>query len=1057
LALSQSINTEFGKNRVQFHNDFRSWWSYETENFITYWYGKGRNVAKTVVQMSELDHDEIQNIMEHRFNDKIEIIVYVDITDIKQSNIGLEETFRNNPKETKIEGNKMFVYFNGDHNHLRQQIKKGITAIYLNSILIGTNLQEMVQNAVLLHLPQWFKKGMVSYVASPWNIESDDELRDLMFVEDGKYYDFDKLSEDYPRIAGHSFWHFLDQKYGRSSISNILYLTRINRSIESSFVYVLSQDFEDIVVEWQEFYTQKFSQEENRFDSNNGSELDLQNKDHQVISLLRLSPDGTQLVYIYNDIGKYKVILRDLATGDEKKIFQHGFRNTFQETDYEYPQVEWHPNGLQLSIVYENRDQLMIRKYYLSDEEYEEQPFPKKIQRIYSFSYVDADEYILSANDNGFSDLFNFKFKTRQFKKITEDYHDDLDAVYTNVNGKNGILFSSNRESNLVSKEQLDSILPLDNYDLFFMPDGSKELQRITFTPLENERFPYKVGEGGYISFINDRSGVKNRFIKKLSSDDNGFPNSNLDRNLIRHHTVKGNDLSVYTLYRDGAYRAYLEVIDKVETNIYNTPLASVIDKQLITPLVINEPEKEEVKDGFLFQSDFDDPEVIEPIGISKKTPVYDQRIFSLRPASEAHKDVEPFNSSRAVASRLKYKMIELSSNIDNMVLFEGLESYLGDDQELLSQPLGIRFKARLKDLFEDYVVELGARFPTSLNGSEYYLLFEDNKRLIDRRYALYRKSNTVNQNINTFPVLSDKKVSYLAMAQFKYPFDIYRSLTATGIMRFDNLYPRVTEEDALESPFFKENRVGLRLEYIFDNTLDVELNVKNGTRYKFYVEALNKYELSVTDGFDFDGSTGFTTLVGGDFRHYIPVAKFSVIALRLAGGTSFGSNRMMYYLGGVESAMFGKFNNEIPIPAGDEFAYKALAPHLRGFDHNIRNGSSYLLFNGEIRVPVVRHLFKRVRNTFVRNIMLTSFFDIGTAWHGLSPYSNDSPLNTVFLEATNISIIANYYRDPIVMGYGMGFRTSLFGYYLKLDRAWGIETRQVQNAKWHFSLGMDF
>lgn len=73
--------------------------------------------------MAELDHDDVQKVMEHRMNDKIEIIVYVDISDVKQSNIGTEETFTNKTGETKIVGNKMFVYFDGNHEHLRQEIK----------------------------------------------------------------------------------------------------------------------------------------------------------------------------------------------------------------------------------------------------------------------------------------------------------------------------------------------------------------------------------------------------------------------------------------------------------------------------------------------------------------------------------------------------------------------------------------------------------------------------------------------------------------------------------------------------------------------------------------------------------------------------------------------------------------------------------------------------------------------------------------------------------------------------------------------------------------------
>ena len=47
LAQAQSgIETEFGKNRIQHHDDFDDWYMYETQNFVTYWYGKARNVGQ---------------------------------------------------------------------------------------------------------------------------------------------------------------------------------------------------------------------------------------------------------------------------------------------------------------------------------------------------------------------------------------------------------------------------------------------------------------------------------------------------------------------------------------------------------------------------------------------------------------------------------------------------------------------------------------------------------------------------------------------------------------------------------------------------------------------------------------------------------------------------------------------------------------------------------------------------------------------------------------------------------------------------------------------------
>src|SRR5690606_36211526 len=139
---AQGTQVEFGENRVQYHEDFKEWLQYESVNFITYFYGEGRNIAQSVVQIAELDHDAVQNILEHRMSDKIEIIVYTDLTDLKQSNIGSEEAFINTGGQTKIVENKIFVYFKGDHNHLRTQIREGIATVYLNAMLFGSNLQE---------------------------------------------------------------------------------------------------------------------------------------------------------------------------------------------------------------------------------------------------------------------------------------------------------------------------------------------------------------------------------------------------------------------------------------------------------------------------------------------------------------------------------------------------------------------------------------------------------------------------------------------------------------------------------------------------------------------------------------------------------------------------------------------------------------------------------------------------------------------------------------------------------------------------------------------------
>jgi hypothetical protein len=47
--------------------------------------------------------------------------------------------------------------------------------------------------------------------------------------------------------------------------------------------------------------------------------------------------------------------------------------------------------------------------------------------------------------------------------------------------------------------------------------------------------------------------------------------------------------------------------------------------------------------------------------------------------------------------------------------------------------------------------------------------------------------------------------------------------------------------------------------------------------------------------------------------------------------------------------------------------------------------------------------------------------------------------------------------RPPLVYGYGFGFRSKLFGYFIRLDYAWGTEAYYHYPYKFYFSLSTDF
>ncbi len=1145
-ALGQGTQTEFGKNRIQYHDDFTEWLQYETPNFITYWYGKSRNVGQAVVQLAELDHDAIQNVLEHRINDKIEIIVYSDITDLKQSNIGSEDAFVNAGGHTKIVGNKIFVYFNGDHNHLRKQIREGIANVYLNAMLFGSNLQEIVQNAVMMNLPEWFKQGLVSYIGEDWSTEMDNQLKDILMKEDSKHETFNDFAEAYPKLVGHSLWYYIGQNYGKSTVSNLLYLTRINRSIESGFLYVLGSSYPRVTESWKLFYMNHYQEEVTGREALTDNRLTIKNRRKLPLSQVKISPNGQKIAYVSNEIGKYKVYIQEVATGDREIIHSGGFRNAFQATDYNYPLVAWKPNSLELSVIYEQRDVIKYRNYDLSTKDYFEEDLDVQYDRVLSMDYIDNTNLVFSAIVGGYSDLFIYKTLNRQTDRITADYHDDLDPVFVNLENKKGILFASNRTEPIVARAKIDTILPITTFDIFYydLENKSKELIQVTNTPLTNERHPSAI-DTTWFTFTSDESGINNRKVgyledvfvyneqvftlkdgseiiihqdstlskevkKQVKSrelrpvyEKQAFVhnNSNYARSLVSQHSSLRSNKLVENVYKDGINQIFVKDINvdkkvdapltnyqKQQINIWEdltmikekvnddnvtiiseTNILDKTDEKAIDLSDVPAEKQDTTKvdvDNYLFQSEFDNKETPPVVKVEKDKgeivlELPKDRIIEMDNKSALEPKVIRFNPSRITPYDVKFRTDFITTTMDNSLLFGGLDSYAGDKQEYNYPPPGILMKGNFKDLFEDYEVEGGVRIPTTFNGAEYFLIFDDKKRRLDRRYAVYRRALRDREESSTaIQPQRQENITLVGMAEVRYPLDIFTSIRASGTIRNDKRVQLATEKVTLGQPTVNEQRIGLKVEYVFDNTLDVSVNIKNGTRYKVFAEVVKRFQLGINDKLDFEFNPGFMTILGVDARHYQRLDKHSIIAARFAAATSFGSEKILYYLGGVDNWLFPKFNDDIPLPLTDEFAYQTLASNMRGFRQNIRNGNTYALFNAELRVPVIRYFFRRtLRSTFLRNFQVVGFFDAGTAWSGKTPFSNDNPLNIVTISTPEspVSVKVNYFRDPIVAGYGFGIRSTLFGYFIRLDYAWGVETRQVNDPRLYFSLGMDF
>ncbi|MEP7111202.1 MAG: hypothetical protein ABI760_24615, partial [Ferruginibacter sp.] len=252
---SAQVNTvEFGKNRVQYKK-FK-WQFYQTRNFNTYFNQNGQELAKFVAQVAEEEAPKIEAFTEYSLQRRAYIIVYNEFADLQQSNIGLGIDWQITGGATQLVNNKMVVYFNGDHAHLRKQIREGIARILTDNILFGDDLGEFAGNQALLDLPKWLTDGYVAFAGENWSTSLDDELKSEMLS--GNYRKFYQFAFDKPLLAGHSFWHFIEEKYKKENVTYLLYLARVYKNLNRACLQICKKKFKEVLAEFMEFEEEKY-------------------------------------------------------------------------------------------------------------------------------------------------------------------------------------------------------------------------------------------------------------------------------------------------------------------------------------------------------------------------------------------------------------------------------------------------------------------------------------------------------------------------------------------------------------------------------------------------------------------------------------------------------------------------------------------------------------------------------------------------------------------------------------------------------------------------------
>ncbi len=401
----------------------------------------------------------------------------------------------------------------------------------------------------------------------------------------------------------------------------------------------------------------------------------------------------------------------------------------------------------------------------------------------------------------------------------------------------------------------------------------------------------------------------------------------------------------------------------------------------------------------------------------------------------------------------------------ENIIIANDIKS------EFLMDPvrrLGMKNTLVMNDLLENHSIKLGLFITPVLRNHDVFLGYNNNVKRVDWGVDIQRRSIALGDlDSRSLYLFRPLNINLPASAAFTIDRRIYYN-------RFSGFasYPITTNLRVSGSPFLLSTSdidvsdlgrktlqsiyLGGRAEVVFDNTTPLFSKVLTGTRAKIRLDRSFSFKSSAEN---------FSRLVV-DARHYQKLFGNLIFATRLSYSRSLGKSPKVTVLGGVENGINRNIEQSngqgvgVPRDLRDILFYD-FAGNLRGFDFAKLFGTSHLLTNFELRLPLAQYVSKgSLTSNFLRNLQFVAFSDIGTAWYGSKgPFNRQNSLNTEIIGGGQNPFRATVtnFKNPFLVGYGLGARTTILGYFVKADYAWGLEDKTVGQGKLYLSLGYDF
>jgi WD40 repeat protein len=1003
---------EFGKNKVQYG---RFTWSFiQSDHFDVYFADGGQPLAEFTALAAESAYTSISKLIRYQLVNRVPFIVYNSHNAFQQTNVIEEYLEEGIGGVTELFKNRVVIPFEGDYRKFRHVIHHELVHAVLNDMFYGGSIQSIIANNITLQLPLWFNEGLAEYAALTWDANSDMFLRDATVHEN--LPEITRLNGYFAYRGGQAVWWYIARKYGEQKIGDILNRIKSMRSVEAGFRGAIGIGLEELNERWQKdqrvMYWPDIAKREEPAEY--ARRLTDHKKDGGFYNTSpALSPQGDRVAFISNRNDFFDVFLMNASDGTIIRKLVDGQQTAdLEELHLLTPGISWSPDGKRIALAVKAGEEDAI--LLIDVEEGDQEKLLFGLEGIFSVRWSpDGSRIAFVGNTARQSDIYVYDLGTRALSKLTNDIFSDADPAWSP--DSRTVYFVSDRGAAI---REPAGVLTRDQYaqmDLFSVDVAGGSVRRLTDWPESDESSPVALPDGRRLLFISDRNGINNIYALEI------------DSGATRPLTNSLSGVYQLSLSGDGSKLAFSSLSNSgFDLFLMRNPLDS---KVKTLPLEQTE---------YLRNRHFTvvpEPPPTEPVAADTSA-LYGKDIqidFSGYAGEESYVESSPRDTGMA-------RLPKISGNLDADGSFRVSKYKLNFSPDIIYGNAGYdtfygvtgSTVMAFSDLLGDHRIVFVSNLLLDLKNSDYGLQYLYLPGRIDYGFSGFHSARFVILN-DAYNGSIYRFRTYGFSAQATYPFDKFNRIDF-GLNWFNVLRENI---DVASMPTDTRTALVPSFSYVHDDVLWGYTAPVTGSRSK--VTVFGTPRLGV-NGLSFVNLTG-------DYRTYLRLGHSYSIALRAAGGGSFGRNPQKFVIGGVDNWVNRTFEGGyVPLEKAEDYLFLETGLPLRGYNYNAAIGSRYGIMNMEFRYPLFAFLQAGPLPIGLQSLSGAMFFDMGAAWNKERDFR-------AFTRNADGKVVT----QDLLMGMGTGARVFLLWFLVRFDVAWAWNVDGFSEPKYYFSLGADF